>query len=247
MTDTPAHSVALVLAAHGDRGGTGLANGCLLAHRDRLQAEAIFACVVAGVLKGEPSLDQALQAAAVSGATDIALFPMFMSDGYFAGQVLAERVAALELALPVRRLAPLGLDPRLPQVMFNDALAAAAGAGIRPDDANLLVVGHGSAGLRASAEATHGAAAALRPFGVFREVGVALLEEPPFVADVLANSSRPTVVVGFFSGDGLHAGEDIPGLLASAPLPAAYTGPIGRSPHVAGLILEAVRAMSRTS
>lgn len=239
MTRAP-QSLAVVLAAHGDRGGDGTANATLLSHRDALARDGLFACVAAGVLKGEPSFEAALSEAVASGAEEIAVYPVFMAGGYFATTVLPQRLAAGALPVPVRILPPLGLDPGLPPLMQACALAAAERAGFTARETDLLVVGHGSQGARASAEATETAATALRDFGTFASVRVALLEEPPFVGEVLAASDRPVVAIGFFSGDGLHAGEDVPSLLAGARTPAVYAGSAGILPGIPDLIRRAL-------
>lgn len=233
-------SMAVVLVAHGDRGGDGTANAALFALRDALGSDGAFASVVAGVLKGEPSLEAALTEAVASGGREVFVYPVFMADGYFTSTVLPQRLAAEAPSVPVRILPPLGLDPGLPPLMHACALAAAARAGFDPNASDVLVVGHGSQMARASAEATERAAGALRSLGVFASVSVALLEEPPFVGDVLAATDRPVIVLGFFSGDGLHAGEDVPALMAEVGTPAIYAGSTGILPGIPDLVRQAL-------
>ena len=228
MSGRSLRDTALVLAAHGDRGGEA-PNGLLLAHRDRLHAAGVFLGVTAGVIKGEPSLEEALTAASGTGATRLAVFPMFMADGYFTRTVLPERIAALGIAVPCTLLPPLGLQPELPDLMLADALATADRSGIDPGGARLLVVGHGSKLGPASADATRAVAEAIGRSAPFQRVETAFLEEP-----------QPTVISGFFSGEGMHAAEDVPRAMAQSGCPAVYAGPIGASPALAGLILDAV-------
>lgn len=242
MIAPDARNVAVVIAAHGDRGGEGMANRTLHAHCDALRAGGHFRCVSAGVLKGEPSIETAFAEAVASGAAGIAVYPFFMADGYFAGTVLPKRIEAAGHTIPVSVLKPLGLDPRLPELILGHALAAAESAGLIADTAQLLIVGHGSEIARASAEATARVGAALRTLGQFRDVAIALLEEPPFVPEVLAAATGPVVVTGFFSGDGLHAGEDIPTLLSGARTRTLYAGAIGQIPAIAGLMRDAIFA-----
>ena len=45
---------------------------------------------------------------------------------------------------------------------------------------------------------------------MFSAVTTAYLEEPPFLQDMMGRLDGPTVVVGMFASDGLHAGEDLP-------------------------------------
>lgn len=231
--------IAVVIAAHGDRAGE-TPNSIVLGHAGALAATGTFRYAGAGVLKGEPSLESALAMAAASGASRIAIFPFFMSGGYFTGNVLPGRIAAANMPGPCRLLAPLGLDPRLPGLMLEKALTAAKAAGHHPAATTLLIVGHGSKLGPASAVATERIAGAVRQTGTFARVAIALLEEPPLLETALAEATGPLVVSGFFSGDGLHAGEDVPEAIRASGRDAVYAGPVGSLPAVADLIRDAV-------
>lgn len=245
MTNDWQTSIAVVLAAHGDRGeahASGTANTTLTKHRDTLRTSAKFASVTAGVLKGEPSLEAALDEAARSGARTIAIYPLFMADGYFVKTVMTQRIAAMGLEPSLRILPPLGLDAGIVSLIADRAHAAAQAAEWSPSSSRLLVAGHGSKFSPASAEATRSVAAAVEALGLFGTVSAAFIEEPPFVADALQGDDRPTVVAGFFSGDGLHAGEDIPSAISASGATAIYSGAIGAGPEIPALILKALAA-----
>jgi sirohydrochlorin ferrochelatase len=51
-----------------------------------------------------------------------------------------------------------------------------------------------------------------------------------------------TVVLGFFSGDGLHAAEDVPEAISETQAHAVYAGSIGKSPDLPGLIRSSLSA-----
>jgi len=105
-----------------------------------------------------------------------------------------------------------------------------------------VIVGHGSkSGAPASARSTRATAAVLGAQGLFAKVETAFLEEAPFAADVIAGCDRPTVVVGFFNGDGLHAAEDVPEAIAEAGGKAVYTGPLGASEGARRLIANSLK------
>lgn len=233
-------SLAIVLASHGDRGGAS-PNAALKA-----QAEAVRALtglsVTTGVLKGEPTVEQALAEAAASGAARIAVYPLFMADGYFVQKVLRERIEAAGLTPEPRLLAPLGLDPRLSDILVDEAIGTAEKAGLDPLSSRLLVVGHGSKLGPASATATRKAATRAALARRFASVATAFLEEEPFLEDALHAAAAPTVVAGYFFGAGLHAGEDVPDIIVEAGARAIYTGAIGNSPAVAPLIAAALNA-----
>ncbi len=245
MTHSDLSNIAVVLAAHGDRGGPS-PNSTLMAHRDALSKLGLFRTVTAGVLKGEIEFETALDEAGKSGAPSIAVYPMFMADGYFTNKVLPERIANTNYGRQCRVLPPLGLDARLPGLMLCEALSAAARAKIDGWDARLLVVGHGSQLGPASANATRAAAAQMAARGLFADVTSAFLEEATFLEDALRADTRPTIVSGFFSGDGLHAAEDVPEAIRSTGANAHYAGPIGRSPELPRLIREAIEASFAT-
>jgi sirohydrochlorin ferrochelatase len=241
MNALPPGFGAAVLASHGDRAGA-TPNAALLKLAGEVRALTGLAAVTGGVLKGEPSLEQALDTAFASGTGTVTVYPLFMADGYFVKKVLAERVAAATgRAREVRILAPLGLDPALPDLLIAEAVTAATHAGIDPAQARLLVVGHGSKLGPASATATRKAATRAALARRFASVATAFLEEEPFIEEALrAANAGPTVVAGFFFGDGLHAGEDVPDAIAETGADAVYAGPIGNSSAVAPLIAAAL-------
>lgn len=232
---------AVVLAAHGDRGG-GFTNSALFAHRHALDASARFLSVAAGVLKGDPPLEQALADAQASGAGRIAVYPFFMADGFFVRTRLAERVSAANLKVRWEILPPLGIDPGLPGIILNQALSAAASAGFAPAATTLIVAGHGSQLSPASADATRAAADAIADVSIFGAVATAFLEEPPSIEQALRAARAPVVVSGFFSGEGMHAADDVPNALANSKVRAIYAGPIGPDPAISELILRRLSA-----
>jgi sirohydrochlorin ferrochelatase len=243
MDNSWQENIAVVLAAHGDRGeahAAGRANQTLIMHRDRLRERSTFAAVTAGVLKGDLTLEAALSAADLPHVRHIAVFPMFMADGYFVRKILPQRISEAKLRRPVTLLRPLGLDPELVGLIAERAEAAAQGAGFQIRTSRLLLVGHGSELGPDSANATMAAVEALRARGTFNEVEAAFLEEAPFLSEALAVRRLPTIVAGFMSGDGLHAGEDIPAAIAESGANAIYSGPIGNSPEIPNLILKAI-------
>ena len=231
--------IAVVIAGHGDRGGEA-PNRTIQAHADAVRLSKTFRCVAAGLLKGEPSLEAAVQDALGCGARAVVVYPFFMADGYFVKKVLRERIAAVQGEALVKYIAPLGLDPRLPGMMLEAARRSAEENLIPPSSARLLVAGHGSKFGPASAEATRLAADRIAMADVFERVETAFLEEEPFVAAQLAASAQPTVVSGFFCSGGMHAAEDVPAAISETGANAIYAGPIGASAQIPRLIKTAV-------
>jgi sirohydrochlorin ferrochelatase len=238
MSEGP-QALAAILVSHGDRGGVA-PNATLEAHARAVQSLTGLDIVLAAMLKGEPTIEQALATAAASGAQGIAVYPLFMADGYFVRKVLRERIEATRLMPEPRLLAPLGLDPGLPDILVVEAVRAAAQEGLTPQSSRLLIVGHGSKLGPASATATRKAAARAALTRRFASVATAFLEEEPFLEDALRASAAPTVVSGFFFGDGLHAGEDVPDAIAETGANAVYAGSVGNSLAIAPLIAAAL-------
>lgn len=237
-----ATDVSVVLAAHGDRGGE-TPNATLLDHASNLASRNVFRHVAAGTLRSqELTLDNALRAARNSGASMIAVYPIFMADGYFTAKVLPDAIAAAGMTELCTVLPPLGLDPQLPDIMLEHALDAALGFALDPLQTRLLVAAHGSKLGQASFRSTERIAARLRARQRFALVETAYLEQSPFLSQQLTNSGLSTLVSGFFSGDGMHAGEDVPGAIAARGAGAHYAGSIGCHPCIAQIIDDAVRA-----
>lgn len=238
-----ATSLAAVLVSHGDRGGAA-PNAALRAQAEAVRALTGFRIAV-GMLKGEPTIEQGVTEAAATGIERIAVYPLFMADGYFVDKV-RERVAAAGVAPEPEILSPLGLDPALPDILVEDAAIMASREGFEPLKSRLLVVGHGSKLGPASANATRKAAARAALARRFASVTTAFLEEDPFIDDALRASTVPTVVAGFFFGDGMHAGEDVPDAIDETGAKAIYTGAIGNAAAVAPLIAAALKAKAMT-
>jgi len=251
--------ISVVIVAHGDRGGPVLAQGeqrnqTLLHHRARLATANLFKSVEAGVLKGSPTFEDALAKAQSTRPKAIVIYPFFMAEGYFVKKILPQRLAEFSLTIPHVTLQPLGLDANLVALVVADALQHASNAQIVAKDARLLVVGHGSKFGPASADATRAVMHAIKDkhSALFAEIDVAFLEETPFLAEQLTTSQdvktpRATIISGFFNGDGLHAGEDVPNAMQDTASPVIYTGPIGRAPAVSQLITTAILNATKNS
>jgi sirohydrochlorin ferrochelatase len=227
--------VAVVLAAHGDRGSTER-NAVLSAHAARLRDKCVFASVSHGVLNGEPQLTDVLGAADSIRPELLLVYPFFMSGGYFAKSVIPSRIASVALSSPLKVLEPLGLDPALPGLLLRRALRTADESGFKAEESLLLIAAHGSKVGRASAETANAIAAQVRTEAPFASVATAFIEEPPFIEESLRETKVPAIVAGLFSGDGMHGHHDVTRAMQGASVPCAYTRPIGSDPEVTVLI-----------
>lgn len=228
-----------VIVAHGERGGA-FSNAIVKGHADAASKALPGVAVAAGVLSGEPALEAALADVAARTDGEILIYPFFMAPGYFVNIKIPKRIADAGLSERCRMLDPFGSSARLPALIHEQALTRIAGLGVATEASRLLLVGHGSKVSRASAVATETVAARLRELGGFGVVATAFLEEAPFMEEAILGDERPTVVVGFFNGDGLHAAEDVPAAIGRFDGPITYTGPVGAFDEASRMIADVI-------
>jgi sirohydrochlorin ferrochelatase len=183
-------------------------------HADALRAEGVFAQIEVGLLNGAPSIAEAL--ARITAPT-IRVVPFFMEAGYFTNIAIPKAVGDDKR---VRFCPPIGVHPAIADIAAG--LAA-------PNDA-IVLVGHGSASAPGRPLSLHAHAARLA------RAEAACLEEPPFLADVLANlRAHPVSVIGFFAGAGMHVRDDVPGAIAAEN---AARGPDGHKVRFHGTVTQ---------
>jgi len=211
---------ALLIAAHGDCGGEG---GDLLANElaRRVRQSHCYDEVAIGFMRGKPAIEEA---AAHITSGHIRIYPLFMSDGYYAQKAIPERLGIHDgvdaLGHDVAIDPPLGLNPDLPHLLVKAASQSAQLASIQPASATLLLVAHGSRSSDHSADAARAILRAFADAGVFAQIEVAFLEQEPTLAAALASCARPTVVLGLFTGRGMHAEQDVRALVQALREPS---------------------------
>ncbi|MCG8425447.1 MAG: hypothetical protein MJE77_46815 [Proteobacteria bacterium] len=219
------------MAAHGETGGArenAVLGKVAAGAADRLQGVT----VVKGVLNGSPSVEDAV---APHAGRPVLVHPFFMSDGYFVSKVLPDRLSRAGVA-NLRVLTPLGMLGELP------ALVAVSAAAREPR--SLMVVGHGSAKGDRSRLATDAFAANLASLLGELPTRCAYLEEAPFFADAAHQLQTGDVVVSYFAGDGSHARDDVPRMLADAgKSDFPVVGPIGDLDGIDSVIVADVCAV----
>jgi sirohydrochlorin cobaltochelatase len=223
---------ALVLCAHGIRGGVGGA----AEHAARIAASGVFGEVRACALKGAPGLSEVLAAVR---APEVVFAPLLMAEGYTLQAMLRKLEGATEPPRPITVCRPIGVHPRLADMIASRAGALCAAKGWQPADTALLIVGHGTDRHPDSGVTARRHAAQIAARGIFAEVVTGFLDERPLVPEALRALRAPQcVAVGLFVDAGEHGEDDIPALLAPAGERAVYAGPIGQDPVVTELILD---------
>lgn len=238
---------ALILAGHGSTRGGG-DNPALQAHADTLRACGQFTAVHAAALYGTPSPREALAAAAASGARQITIAPLFMCDGQFTRSILPRAFGLDGRHHPtgprVRVCEPLGLRPELTALLLRRASEMAARAGWTTEATELLLIGHGSTRDPASQRAVDRHAA--RAAGIFQSVRTSFLDQAPHLSDVLRARTQPAIAVGLFAAGDLHAGTDIPRLIAAHDGPPIHcVEAIGADPAIPDLVMAQVAGARR--
>jgi sirohydrochlorin cobaltochelatase len=215
----------LLLIAHGSARYAD-AGEAVLDHAATIRAQRRFPAVSVGFLSGRPSVAEALEEL---DCQSVAVVPFFMEDGYFTQVAVPQ---ALDGRAEYRLCPPIGTHPGLTDLIRAriDRLMA----GRQPDD--VVLVGHGSARSSGRRLALHDHAERLG-------ARVALLEEPPSIADALAAARGPTVaIIGVFAGAGGHVRDDLPAAINDGRRllgPGLVDlGSIGDDPGMVSLILD---------
>lgn len=229
---------ALVLAGHGSHLNA-RSGEAVRAHARALAAEGSWDEVLVAFWKEEPSLSRALDGCT---AADVTVVPVFMSEGYFTGEVIP---AEMDLDGPVTRregrtircTRPVGVHPALAGIVVERALEA----GATPDDA-LFVLGHGTRRNSGSANAVQEQAERVRESGPFAQVAAVFTDQDPNVAAVpdLAGE-RQAVVVPYFASEGWHVGQ----VAANGAHAVRYAEPAGTHPGIAAVIRDLALAVAR--
>lgn len=190
-------------------------------HAAELRRRAIFRDVREAFWKQDPQIKSVL---AEISAPRVFIAPLFISEGYFADQVIPK-----ELGFDVSRTLyyaaritfycqPVGTHDSMTHVILSRA------AGItkqfpfprapKPAETTLFIAGHGTEKNANSRQPVERQVELIRAQKIYADVQPIFLEENPRIADCHSLArTKNCVVVPFFISDGLHVVEDIPVLL----------------------------------
>ncbi|MGE0288309.1 MAG: sirohydrochlorin chelatase [Bradyrhizobium sp.] len=240
MTADAGATTALLIAAHGER-QPGATNEGVARIVRAVRAGDVVSEVAVGFINGVPTVADGLAGLA---ARRVIVYPLFAANGYFTRDRLVQLIdEATGEAREIEMLAPLGLDPGLPELVAEMIERVARENGFAPADSSAVLLAHGSRRNPASREATELMARKVGERAICRDVAVAFLEEPPDLEEAMRSIEGPAIVVGMFSGDGLHGARDAPHLIAKlGRSDVVYAGVIGNAPGIADLISRSVHA-----
>ncbi|WP_104018987.1 sirohydrochlorin chelatase [Roseovarius nitratireducens] len=179
------------------------------------------------------ALDAAL---AVAGPAPV-VYPMFMTEGWFTGENLRNRLGN---APGARVLRPLGVSPDLPGLAADLIGDQIARAGWSPGETRLFLAAHGSGRSPNSARDTRAFAAALAHHIALAEISVGFVEEPPYLVDAATGMGERSLCLPFFAAAGGHVTDDIPEALDKADFSGLRLAPLGLAPAVPDLVARAI-------
>ena len=201
---------AALIVSHGQPSDPGPAEEALAQFAARVAEHLPGWHVGAATLAQPGALDAALAAAGEAPR----VYPLFMTEGWFTGENLRNRLAG---APDAEILRPLGVSPHLPALAAERLGREIAQAGWTPGDT------------RAFADAL----GALLPLA---EIRTGFVEEAPFLADAARGLGTQSLCLPFFAAAGGHVVDDIPEALDAAGFRGRRLAPLGLAPAVPALV-----------
>ena len=215
---------ALVLLGHGTELNPGSAVP-VKQHAAELRQRKIFASVQEAFWKQEPQIKEVL---ARLKAPRTFIVPLFMSEGYFSGEVIPRELAecskgdASENTQHATQKTfychPVGTHERMTEVVLGRAREVVEKFPFprapKPADITLVIAGHGTERSKTSRESIERQVALIDAQKLYAAAHSVFLDEDPRISKCYElATTRNIVVVPFFASDGLHVAEDIPVLL----------------------------------
>jgi sirohydrochlorin ferrochelatase len=226
-----------LLAAHGER-RSGADNASVTALAAAIAARGAATEIRCGFINAVPTVVEALRSFTVP---DILVYPLFMSNGYFARVELPRLVTTAGRPLQgVAMLPPLGLTAGLANLIADRAADTVRSRGWVDGRVSVALLAHGSIKDVASRQAAESTAQRIDVLQRFAGVSCAFLDEPPALADCIAYLTEPVVVVGLFVGSGLHGSQDVPALVGRLGPNVAFGGNVGDWPEIAEVVVGAL-------
>lgn len=219
---------ALVLAGHGSTLNAGSA-APVRQHAGELRRRGLFAQVREAFWKQEPHLAQVMREVS---APRVFVVPLFISDGYFAGEVIPRalgfRREGESRFSPVQSrggqtlfyCGPVGTHPGMTEVLLARAREIVEKFPFprapKPAETALFIAGHGTDRNENSRKAIEQQVEWIRARNLFAQVHGVFMEEEPRIGDCYKLAlAKDLVVTPFFISDGLHSFEDIPVMLGA--------------------------------
>jgi sirohydrochlorin cobaltochelatase len=210
----------LVILGHGTMQNEG-SERPVFQHAAELRRRGIFREVREAFWKQPPQVKDVLEGIS---APRVFIVPLFVSEGYFASQVIPKE---LGFGNEVKRQSgntalyysePVGTHPRMTDVILARAREVVEQfpfpRAAKPGDITLFIAGHGTERNEQSRQSIERQVELIRAKDIYADVHAVFMDENPRIQDCYSLAqTRNLVVVPFFMSDGLHTVEDIPVLL----------------------------------
>ena len=211
---------ALVVLGHGTEQNADSA-APVYQHAAELRRRKIFTEVREAFWKQEPQIQKVL---AELSAPRVFIAPLFISEGYFASEVIPRELGLAENSKFKTQNSelffckPVGSHDSMTGVILSRARGTvekfpfprAPG----PDEITLFIAGHGTEKNENSRQPVDRQVELIRALNLYGGVHAIFLEEDPRISECYRLArTKNLVVVPFFVSDGLHTQEDIPVLL----------------------------------
>ena len=214
----------LVVLGHGSE--LDAASGApVFQHAAELRRRRRFAGVREAFWKQAPHIKKVL---AEISAPRIFIAPLFISEGWFAGEVIPRELGFSQNASRIPHPAsllfycqPVGSHDRMSRIILSRAADVVGQFPFprapKPRDITLFIAGHGTGKNDNSRRAVERQAELIRAMNLYAAVHAIFLEESPRIGECYALAqTKSMIVVPFFISDGPHTREDIPVLLGEA-------------------------------
>lgn len=248
---------ALVLIGHGSH-LSGDSSEPVYRHAAAIRRLGLFDEVRECFWKEEPSLREIVD---LLESEEVYLVPIFISEGYFTGEVIPRELGlcgpapsvTVRAGRTLHYCAPVGTHPWMTGMILRRAEETAGLSDEAASRAGLVIIGHGTERSSTSSEVIYRVTEEARRAGIFGRVEAGFLDQAPEVGAVLGSlPEREVVLVPFFVAEGWHTQETIPDDLGiHRPAVAAmterdgrriwYTAPVGTFPEVAEIALQRAR------
>lgn len=190
-------------------------------HAAELRQRGLFREVREAFWKQEPQLKPVLASLTTPRGF---IVPLFISEGYFASQVIPRELGlgsdfTLQTAdCQLVYTKPVGTHDRMTEVILARARQVVAQFPFprwpKPKDCTLFIAGHGTERNEQSRLSIERQVELIRAQQLYAGVHAVFMEEAPRIRDCYSLApTRNVVVVPFFISDGLHTVEDLPVLL----------------------------------
>jgi sirohydrochlorin cobaltochelatase len=216
-------------------------------HAAELRRRKLFAEVREAFWKQEPQIKDVLTGLS---ACRVFIAPLFISEGYFASEVIPRELGFSENRLTlntqhstINYCKPIGSHDSMTAVILGRARDIVEKFPFprapKPGEITLFIAGHGTEKHENSRQPVDRQVSLIRALNLYGGVHAIFLEEDPRIPECYGLArTKNLVVVPFFISDGLHTQEDIPVMLgetrAAVQHRLAAGQPVWRNPMEKG-------------